>query len=420
MMFKASKTTRRSRRVLIVVENLPARRDRRVWRECQALVSAGYGVSVISPRAPGGPAFEEIEGIRSYTYPAPPEARSKLSFVYEYFYSWLMAALLSVKVLMRDGFDAIQVCNPPDTYFLLGRLYRLFGKPFVFDHHDLAPEVYLTRFGDGNALLVHALRAMERATFRAATHVISTNESYRQVALGRGGRPPHAVTVVRNGPDLDLMQVVPSRPELRNGRSYLCCWFGNMGPQDGVHLALEAIGRIVHERGQRDCHFVFMGTGDALDDMRRRAAALDVEDWTTFTGWISDELAFAYLSTADIGLSADPPGPLNDVSTMNKTMEYMAFGLPVVAFDLKETRVSAAEAAVYAPGSDVAAYADLIVALLDAPHRRAEMGRIGRQRVERSLAWRHQRDAYVGVYDRLLARPDLILAVARDTRVPHR
>lgn len=395
----------RSRRVLIVVENLPARRDRRVWREAQALVAAGYGVSVISPAAPDDEPERVVDGIRLYTYRPPPEPSGAVGYIWEYAYSFAMISRLSVKAWRNEGFGALQACNPPDVFFPLGAVYRRLGRCFVFDHHDLAPEVYITRYGRDRGVLLRILRFLERATFRTADHVIATNESYRRVAVERGGCLPSQVTVVRNGPDLELMPQVPACPELKAGRPLLGLWFGNMGPQDGVDRALRAIEVLVHRFGRTDCHFAFVGRGDVLDDMRRLATRLRLDEWVTFTGWIEDELAFAYLSTADVGLSPDPPSPLNDVSTMNKTMEYMAFAVPVVAFDLHETRVSAGDAALYAVPDDIGSFAELVDELLSDPARRAELGALGRRRVEDSLAWSLQREDYVAVYRLLLGPP---------------
>lgn len=394
--------TERQRRVLIIVQNLPVPLDRRVWLECQSLIAAGYGVSVICPRPEGGPVYQELKGVRIHTYRPAPPTEGVLSFVWEFFICWIRTAILAVKVAVRDGFDVVQACNPPDTYFALALPFKLFGKRFVFDQHDLCPEVYLSRFGKRAILLRAGLRVLERCSYAVADHVIVTNESYRRVALERGGRPPGAVTVVRTGPDAEMLRRRAPVPELKQGREHLCCYLGVMGPQDGVDLLLRSLHVFVHEQGRRDCHFALLGFGDCLDSLRRLASELHLDDWVTFTGPADDVMITRYLSTADIGLSPDPKNPLNDVSTMNKTMEYMAFELPVVAYDLTETRVSAQEAALYVRPNDINAYAGAISALLDDCQRRAFMGRIGRERVERILAWRHQALAYVGVYDRLL------------------
>jgi glycosyltransferase involved in cell wall biosynthesis len=393
---------RSSRRVLIIVQNLPVPLDRRVWLECRALTAAGYGVSVICPRGPGDAAFEELEGVRIHRYPPPPQAENASGYLREFAYCWLQTARLAFREYRRAGFSVIQACNPPDTYFALAALFRPLGVRFVFDHHDLCPEIYAARFGRARGLLYRGLRLLERLTFRMADRVISTNDSYRDVAVERGRRTPEEVTVVRSGPDLERLRRRAPLPELKAGKPFLCAYLGVMGPQDGVDTVLEAAFVIVHEMGRRDCHFVLMGFGDCFEELRAQAHRDGLDDWVTFTGRADDDTLTRYLSTADVGLSPDPKNAFNDVSTMNKTVEYMAFGLPVVAFDLKETRVSAGDAAAYAPTGDVAAYAKAIVSLLDDPARREAMGAAGRERVVDSLAWGHQAPKYVAVYRELL------------------
>jgi glycosyltransferase involved in cell wall biosynthesis len=292
----------------------------------------------------------------------------------------------------------IQTCNPPDTYFALAALYRLAGKRFVFDQHDLCPETYESRFEQPSRLLLGILRRFERLTYRLADHVIATNESYRAVAIERGDVRPDRVTVVRTGPDDAIMQPGLPDPDLRRGRDHLAVYLGVMGPQDGVDVAIDSIDAYVHQLGRHDCHFALLGSGDCWEELRRRVTELQLDEYVTMPGRVSDDVVFAHFSTADVGLSPDPHSPLNDVSTMNKTMEYLAFGVPVVAFDLPETMVSAGDAAVYVTDGEPTSYAAAIAGLLDDPHRRRVMAIRGRQRVEDVLAWRHQAPAYVGVY----------------------
>jgi glycosyltransferase involved in cell wall biosynthesis len=391
---------RSRRRVLIIVQNLPVPFDRRVWLEACALRDAGFQVSVVCPKAPGDPSFQEIEGIRIRKYDPPPPTSGVLSYAWEFAYCWARTLVLVVRAAAREGFDVIQACNPPDTYWALAAPFKPFGKRFVFDQHDLCPEVYLSRFLNGSRVVRRALIALERMTYAVADHVVATNDSYRETAMGRGHVPAHRVTVVRTGPDPERLRKGTPAASWRHGRRYLCTYLGVMGPQDGVDLALRAAAAIV-EWGRDDVHFVFMGSGDSYDELVLLADKLGIVDRATFTGRIPDETVFEILSTADVGLSPDPLNPLNDVSTMNKTMEYMAFELPVVAFDLKETRVSAGQAAVYAPPNDTDAFAAAILELLDDPEQRAKMGRHGRERVERELAWRHQAPRYLRVYESL-------------------
>jgi glycosyltransferase involved in cell wall biosynthesis len=393
------------RRVLVIVQNLPVPRDRRVWLECRSLQAEGYEVSVICPQ--GGDtrsraSYEVLEGVHIFRYRPPPTTRGTLSFFYEFAYCWLRTALLSVRVARRVGFDVMQACNPPDTYWLLALLWRPWGKRFVFDQHDLCPETYESRFGRRGALHRMLLR-FERWTYRLSHHVISTNESYRAVALTRGKLPADHVTIVRTGPDPELMQRGSPDPSCHHGRDHLAVYLGVMGPQDGVDLAIRAAHHLITVRGRTDITFALMGRGDSYDDMRALVDELGITDYVVMPGFTPDERVFAYLSSADVGLCPDPLNPLNDVSTMNKTMEYMAFGLPVVAFDLVETRFSALDAAVYATPNDVAEFGDLVAELIDDPVRSATMGAAGRRRVEEVLAWRHQAPTYVSVYDRLFS-----------------
>jgi len=393
----------RRRRVLIIVENLPLGRDARVQRECRALLEAGYGVSVICPQGDRTEVPDDLAAVRLHQYPRPRERASVAGYVYEYLWSWLCTAALSTCVWRQEGFDIMQACNPPDTYFPLGAVFKMLGRPFVFDHHDLAPELYTARFGRRRGLVMTILLVLERATFSTADHVVATNQSFEHVAHTRGRRRPGSVTIVRNGPELARVGPVPPRPELKHGRRFLACWAGVMGAvDDGVDLALEAIHILVRSMGRTDCHFTFIGHGEAFDDMGAMAGRLGVAEFVTFTGWLPHESVFAHLSSADLGLQPDPKNPRTDLATATKTMEYMAFGLPIVAFDVVETRASAHDAAAYATPNSVAAYADLISELLDDPARRAAMGRSGRRRVEQELAWDHQKRRYVGVFDDLL------------------
>lgn len=390
-------------RVLIIVQNLPVPLDRRVWLECQALTSSGYGVSVICPKGTGDPRRQIIDGVDINKYKPYPPTRRTLGFLAEYVYSFSMTAWLTWKVWRRHGFEVIQTCNPPDVFWPIGLSFRVFaGTHFVYDQHDLCPELYESRFPDGPPVFYRALRLLEWCTYRTAHHVISTNESYRAMAIGRGGKPPDEATVVRSSPDADRLRRQGPEAALRRGRRYLACYLGVMGPQDGVDIVLRSAAMIVHELGRDDIAFTLIGSGDCFDELVKLRDELGLQDVVEFTGRAPDDVVFRVFSSADVGLSPDPKNALNDVSTMNKTMEYMAFELPVVAFDLRETRVSAGDAAVYVEPNEVAAYAKAILELLDDEPRRRAMGAVGRARIEGDLAWRHQHDAYVGVYDRLL------------------
>lgn len=403
----------RKDRVLIIVQNLPVPLDRRVWLECQALVRAGVGVSVICPKGPGDPSLQEIDGVRIYKYRPAQVAEGLIGFAWEFVYSWIMTAILSVVVAVRDGFKVIQACNPPDTFWALALLWRPFGKKFVYDQHDLNPEVFLSRFGEptgpGGRMQLAGLRWLERCTYRLADEVISTNESYKRVALTRGRRDEASVTVVRSGPDTNVMRPIQPEAGLSRRRDHLAVYLGIMGPQDGVDLALRAFDLVVHTYGRTDCHFVLLGFGDCLQELKTLAVELKLEDHVTFTGQVGPREIADYLSAADLGICPDPSSPLNDVSTMNKVMEYMAYCVPMVTFDIAETRVSADDAAVYVPSGDVDAFARAWIAMLDDPDQRVKRALFGRERVSTALDWAQQAEAYVAVFRRVLGRPDIQL-----------
>ncbi|WP_202872522.1 glycosyltransferase family 4 protein [Kribbella soli] len=389
-------------RVLIIIQNLWVPFDRRVWLECQALVAAGYDVTVVCPKGPGDPSYEVIDGVTVHKYKAYAPGGSKVSFVWEYAYSFLATLRLVFRARKAGKFKVLQACNPPDIFWPIAMLLRrLDGTRFVFDHHDLCPELFQSRFGGTTSLPYKGLRFLERMTHRKADHVISTNDSYRRIAITRSGKANHDVTVVRTGPDPDKLLRGGADESLRRGHRHLVTYIGVMGPQDGVDIVVRAADHIVNNLQRTDIAFTLMGGGDSFDDVVALRDELGLTEYIEFTGRVPDETVRAVMSTADLGLSPDPKNPLNDVSTMNKTMEYMAFELPVVAFDLVETKVSAADAAVYVEPNDVAQYGDAIVELLDDQVRRRRMAKLGRERVERVLAWKHQQKAYLEVYDQL-------------------
>lgn len=378
-------------RVLMLLENKPYSEDARVRREVTALVSAGYEVSVICPMAPQTPWRELLDGAHVYSFPSPPPGQHFLGYLLEYSYSMVATFFLSLFVLLREGFDIIHAHNPPDTFVFIAALNKLFGKRFVFDHHDLAPEMYYARFRDGgNRLVYHALVLLEKLSCRLADRVIATNESYKAVEIERGQVPPERITIVRNGPDLEMLKPIEPDPALRQRANTILGYVGGMNPQDGVDYLLRALGHLVYDLGRRDILCVIVGKGDMLPELKALAKELHVEEYVWFTGWIPDEDMIRYLSTADICVDPDPSNPFNDRCTMVKMMEYMALGKPIVAFDLPEHRVTAQDAAVYARPNDELDFAQRILALMDDPERREKMGQIGRHRVETELAWPHQ------------------------------
>ncbi|GAB0104499.1 glycosyltransferase family 4 protein [Nocardia sp. JMUB6875] len=392
--------------ILILVENLSVPFDRRVWQESRALVDAGYRVTVICPKGTKQDREAEatIEGVHILRYPLRAATGGPAGYLREYSLALFHTLRLALRVRRAGPIDAVHACNPPDLLFLIALVLRLGGTRFVFDHHDLVPELFLSRFEGGGKLLYRASMLLERLTFACADAVISTNESYRRVAIERGHMDPDKVTVVRSAPDLSRFIPRDPQPALKHGKPYLGAYLGVMGPQDGVDYALRAIAHFRDVLGRNDAHFIFMGAGDAFDDLVALSKELKLDDTVEFTGRVSDEFLQTCLSTADICLSPDPYNPLNDVSTMNKVVEYMAMSRPLVSFELTEARVSAGEAAVYVPANDEAAFAVAMAELLDDPVRRKQMGELGRERVERELSWDTSRQHLLGFYSRLFER----------------
>jgi glycosyltransferase involved in cell wall biosynthesis len=391
--------------ILIVVQNLPVPLDRRVWLECQALRAAGYDVSVVCPKGPGDPPREVIDGVRIFKYRPAPQASGLLGYVFEFGYCWARTAALSVQVWRTAPFQALQACNPPDTYWLLARWWKRKGVRFVFDQHDLNPELFLSRFGQptsrfGRAQLA-GLRWLERMTYRTADHVISTNRSYQRIAVERGGMEPTDTTVVRSGPDTTVMRPVHPRSGSGPRQRHSLVYLGIMGPQDGVDTILDVAHELVHVRGRQDVEVTLLGFGDCLEELKQQCTGMWLDDVVTFTGRADARMIAEHLSAAAVGLCPDLKTPLNDVSTMNKTMEYMAYALPSVSFDLVETRVSGDDACVYVPSGDVTRFADAVELLLDDAELRLAIARRARARVSDVLDWKPQSEAYVGVFDRL-------------------
>ncbi len=390
------------RKVLIIVQNLPVPFDRRVWQEARELRANGYQVAVICPVGRGHQArYQYLEGIHIYRHPLPVEGNGCWGYLLEYGASLFWEFVLTCKVLRRHGFDAIHACNPPDNIFLIAGLFKLFaGKRFLFDHHDINPELYEAKFGR-RGLLYKLMLLWERLTFAVADVSIATNESYRRIALERGRMAPEDVFVVRSGPSLERMKMVTPVPQLRKNRRFLVGYVGVMGQQEGIHYLIDAVHHIVRELGRTDVQFVLVGGGPALEEMQRRVRDRGLTEYIDFTGRVPDRTLLEVLNTADVCVNPDEANAMNDKSTMNKIMEYMALGKPIVQFDLTEGRFSAQQASVYAKPNDAVDLARQIVALLDDPIKRAAMGRFGRQRVENELAWPYEAPKLLSAYERL-------------------
>jgi len=391
----------KTRRILIIVENLPVPFDRRVWQEAKTLTNAGYQVSIICPRAEGFMAkYEFLEGIHIYRHRLPIEAKGAIGYLLEYSAALFWQFVLAWKVLLRRGFDVIHACNPPDNIFLIGLQFKLLGRKFVFDHHDINPELYLAKFGKKD-VFYKMLLALERLTFWTADISIATNESYKQIATKRGRMDPERVFVVRSGPNLDRLKILAPHESLKKGRKYLVGYVGVMGKQEGIDYLLRAIKYIVVEMDRKDVHFGFVGSGPAIERLKDYAEELGVSDYVTFTGRVPDKDMLEMLNTADVCVNPDVANQMNDQSTMNKVMEYMALGKPIVQFDLKEGRYSAQRASLYAERNNEIDLARKIIQLINDPDLRQEMGRYGRARVQDELAWKYEEPKLLAAYDTL-------------------
>jgi len=390
------------RRVLILVENLPSPFDRRVWQEATTLHANGYQVSIICPTGKGYESrYEEIDGIHIHRYKLPLEAEGAKGYLIEYSMALFHTFRLAWKVHFARGFDVIHACNPPDLLFLIGGFFKLLmGKKFLFDHHDINPELYEAKFGRRD-FFYKLMVLFERWSFKTADVSIATNESYKQIAIERGGMDPKLCYVVRSGPKLDRLRVLPPVPALKKGRQYLVGYVGVMGAQEGIDLLLQAARYLIQDLGRTDVQFGLVGGGTSLEQMQQMAADMGIADYVTFTGRVPDQELLEMLNTADVCVNPDVANDMNDKSTMNKIMEYMALAKPIVQFDLTEGRVSAQEASLYALRNDPVDMARKIVELLDDPARRERMGAFGRNRVVNELEWEYEAPKLLAAYQRL-------------------
>jgi glycosyltransferase involved in cell wall biosynthesis len=393
------------RKILIIVENLPLPRDIRVWNEARSLHAAGYEVTVLCPKGKGyEDGYEFLDGVHIYRHPMAREGDSALGHLVEYGCALFWELFYSLWIYFRRGFQVIQGCNPPDNIFLVALPFKLLGVKYIFDHHDVCPELYLSKYGR-KGMFYKVQLWLERATFRCSDVVMSTNNSYRESALTRGGMQEDDVFVVRNGPDLRSFRPVPSNLALKNGKQYLVGYVGNMGSQEGLDILLDAVLEL-KKQGRRDIHFTCVGGGPGLASLRKMTEEKDLGDMVKFTGRIPDAELLEILSTADVCVNPDRPCAMNSMSTMIKIMEYMALGKPIVQFEGIEGRFSAQGASLYSNGDgDMALdFAEKIVWLLDRPEERARMGDLGRRRVEEQLAWEHSVPNLLGAYERAFSK----------------
>lgn len=391
------------KKVCIVVENLPVPFDRRVWQEATSLHEAGAEVTVICPKTKKYPLeYEEMDGIRIYRHPLP-EAKGTLDYFKEYFWALFHEFRLLFKVFRKQGVqDVIHACNPPDLIFIAAAPFFFLTRcRFLFDHHDINPELWIAKFGK-KGLGYRAMILAERFTYFFAKHAIVTNESYKEIAMRRGHMREEDVTVVRSGPNLSKLKVGAAKPEVKKGFKYLVGYIGVMGKQEGVDLLLNSVDYIVNKKNRKDVRFCIMGGGPSLEELRELNEKMGLTDYVEFPGRVSDEFLADVMNTADVCVNPDLPSEMNDKSTMNKIMEYMAFGKPIVQFTLKEGKFSAQEASLYAKNTDTDDFAEKILWLLDNPEKAAEMGAFGRKRVQTELSWDFERPKLIGAYKKIL------------------
>lgn len=392
----------KDKHVLIVVENLPLPFDRRVWQEARTLKAAGASVSIICPTGKGfEKRHEAIEGIDIYRHSLPLEAKGAIGFLAEYGAALFWETVLAWKIFFKRKFDVIQGCNPPDLIFLVALPFKLFGVRYIFDHHDINPELYEAKFNK-RGFFWQLMVLFEKITFKVADVSIATNESYKKIAVERGGMKPERVHVVRSGPDLSRLKLVAPVDGWKNGREHMVGYVGVMGEQEGIDLLIDAVEYLVREKQREDIQFVLVGGGPALDDLKAMTAEKGLADFITFTGRAPDQELFEVLSTMALGVNPDRVNAMNDKSTMNKIMEYMSLEKPMVQFDVTEGRYSAQEASLYARANDPIDMADKIIDLVDDPDRRAQMGHYGRERVVKKLNWQHQIDPLLAAYTQAL------------------
>lgn len=394
------------RHIVILVENLPVPFDRRPWQIAQTLKTAGHDVSIVCPRMYDHmEPFERLQGIDIHRYPNR-EGNTALGWMREYLNAAFWMLWICLRLLLTRGIDAIHACNPPDLLFAVAWPLRVFcGVRFLFDHHDLAPEVYLAKFGRRDRMY-RVLCRLEAMTYRLAHVVLATNESFKRIATQRDPIEPQRIFVVRNAPQAGRLVPAASKPALREGRAHLAVYLGVMNQQDGVDLLLDSIGHIIHTRGRRDTRFVLIGDGPERPGLIQRTQQMGLEPWVNFPGRITDGAVLSdYLNTASLCVCPDPRNAMNDHSTMTKVVEYLAMGKPVVAYDLRETRYSAADAAMYAPDNDPRQFGDLVIRLLDDAALRQQMGQRGKARYDQLLSWERSQEQLLRAYEKLLMEP---------------
>ncbi len=386
-------------KILIIVENLPVPFDTRVWQEATTLVENGYTVSVICPKGKGYEKEQEtISGVHIYRHDLPAEGSGPIGYAKEYGSALYHELRLAKKIYKKIGFDVIHGCNPPDDIYMVASRFRKYGVRYVFDHHDICPELFEAKFGKKKGLLYRTQTWLERKTYQNAAFAFVTNESYRQIAIERGGMAPEKVYVLRSGPKLERLKIQPPKEELKGGRRYMVGYLGVIGKQEGIPYLLEAARYLREEMKRDDICYGIVGGGTSLEELKALSASMGLDDIVTFTGRAPDDVMLDYLNTADLCVNPDEYNPMNDKSTMNKVLEYMALGKPIVQFDLTEGRFSAREASLYAKPNDAVDMAKKIAELLDNEEKRKQMSAFGRRRVVEELSWEHTSKALLEGY----------------------
>lgn len=408
-----------TRKVLIIVENLPVPFDSRVWKEATSLHAAGYDVTVLCPRGKGYTAnYELLEGIHIYRHPMPAEGNGALGYIWEYGCALAWEFLYTCWIYFKRGFHVIQGCNPPDDIVFVALPFKLLGVKYIFDHHDANPELYLSKY-ERQGMLYKIQVWMEQITYRFSDVVMATNESYKRLAVTRGGKTPENVFVVRNGPDLQTFKPVAPKPELKYGKKYLVGYVGTMSIQEGLDILIDVASHL-RDLGRTDVHFTCVGGGPGLAGLRQMVKDKKLEESFNFTGRVPEQQLLEVLSTADVCVNPDKPCEMNDISTMIKIMEYMALAKPIVQFDLKEGRFSAGDASLYADSTNqIADFAAKILWLLDNPETRATMGEFGRKRATEALAWQYSVPNLLAAYRRALGTSGAP-APPRETRLDYK
>lgn len=389
------------RKVLIIVENLPVPFDTRVWQEATTLAENGYVVSVICPTGKGyGKEYEYLNGVHIYRHKLPKEGNGALGYAREYYCALRDEYRLAKKIYKERGFHVIHGCNPPDDIYMVAKRFKKYGVDYVFDHHDICPELYEAKFGKKTGLLYKSQLWLERNTYKHCVFAFVTNESYKKIAIERGGMNSNDVFVLRSGPKLERLRIVPAKKEIKRGKKYMVGYVGVIGQQEGIEYLLNAASYIKNDLKRNDIFWGIVGGGPHLEQLKKLSHEMNLDDIVEFTGRVSDEKLLDYLNTADVCVNSDEYNEMNDKSTMNKILEYMALGKPIVQFDLTEGRFSAQEASLYAKHNDAKDMADKILELLADPGKRKRMGEFGRNRVLNELSWEHTSKALLEGYDR--------------------